>query len=214
MVGGMSTTTRDRLLDASLRSFATVGVEGTVITDLEKAAGLAPGSGGFYRYFRTKDEVLEAVVRREIDRVRSADAGRSSSDTSSDARVALAADLTASLVTLKTLGPLIAILAREHGRIPELAAEIAAELVDPDVRDAQGRASGRGSGFRRGSAVNAVVLSALVGYRLSTDYFGAPPGGVGEDEFVVALADLVAGSNSGPNVTTGGAIDPESKRKS
>ena len=30
---------------------------------------LAAGSGGFYRYFRTKDEALAAVVRREIDQL-------------------------------------------------------------------------------------------------------------------------------------------------
>ncbi len=70
----MSTTTRDRILDAALRAFATRGVDGTPITDLEEAAGLAPGSGGFYRYFKTKDEVLAEVVHREIDRVASENA--------------------------------------------------------------------------------------------------------------------------------------------
>ena len=201
----MSVTTRERLLDASLRSFASVGVEGTVITDLEKAAGLAPGSGGFYRYFRTKEEVLDAVVRREIDRVRAArsdHSGHSGPDGSGDTRAALAAELTASLGTLKTIGPLIAILAREHGRIPELAAEIAAELVDPDVRDVSGDRA------RRGGPVNAVVLSALVGYRLSTDYFGAPPGGVDEGAFVEALLDLITRHDSRPSGSRGATLEP------
>jgi hypothetical protein len=39
--------------------------------------------------------------------------------------------------------------------------------------------------------VGAVVLSALVGYTLSSGYFGAPPGGVEPDRFAAALAALL-----------------------
>lgn len=177
----MSAATRSRLLDAALRSFATVGVEGTVITDLEEAAGLAPGSGGFYRYFRTKEEVLDAVVRREIERVRERESGSAEFEPPSDPREALRLEFATTLAGLRRIGPLIAILAREHGRIPELAAEITAELVEPGVRTDQGR----------DPSVGAVVLSALVGYHLSTDYFGGPPGGVDSEQFVATLAEVI-----------------------
>ncbi len=35
---------------------------GTPIVQIEKAAGLAPSSGAFYRHFASKEEVLEAAV--------------------------------------------------------------------------------------------------------------------------------------------------------
>lgn len=176
----MAMPTRERLLDAALRSFATVGVEGTVITDLEEAAGLAPGSGGFYRYFRTKDEALDAVVRREILRVREQ---RVEPPPDSGVAHEIATDLAASLEMLSHLGPLIAILARERSRIPALAGEIAHELIDSGIASNHGLDS---------AALGAVVLSALVGYHLASDYFGTPPGGIGRDEFVETLAGLVA----------------------
>lgn len=45
-----------------MRLFAESGVAGTPITKIEEAAGLAPGSGAFYRHFRSKDELFEAAV--------------------------------------------------------------------------------------------------------------------------------------------------------
>lgn len=174
------TPTRDRLLDAALRSFATRGVDGTAITDLEEAAGLAPGSGGFYRYFRTKDEILAAVVRREIDRVVAAETeapSRGGSD-----RATVEAALHQGFATLRTLGPLMAILAREAGRIPELADEVATRLIERPLGE-----EGRGAQPAR----SVVVLTSMVGWELSRRYFGRPPGGASEEELVAALADLL-----------------------
>lgn len=54
--------TAQRILEAALKLFADHGVAGTPIVRIEEAAGLAPSSGGFYRYFRSKVELLEAAV--------------------------------------------------------------------------------------------------------------------------------------------------------
>jgi hypothetical protein len=43
-------------------------------------------------------------------------------------------------------------------------------------------------------ALGAVVLSALVGYHLTTEYFGGAPAGVDRERFVTALVDHVAPS--------------------
>lgn len=191
----MATTTRDRLLDAALLAFASKGVDGTPITELEEAAGLAPGSGGFYRYYRTKDEVLDAAVRREIDRV-TAERGADPAAGIADRRAWLTAEFDRALDTLATLRPLIAVLARERARIPELAREIAEQLVEGGARHDQGlvTAARSGDGRRTDDGVGAVVISAVVGYHLAGDYFGAPPGGVDRDGFVAALVDLVLGA--------------------
>lgn len=183
------TPTRDRLLDAALRSFATRGLDGTVITDLEEAAGLAPGSGGFYRYFKTKDEVLAAVVRREIDRIVAAAPPDASVET--DLRGRTEAGLRSGFATLHTLGPLMAILAREAGRIPDLAAEVAERLVERPLDDPAGIDGEPASPDR---LRRVVVLTSMVGYELSRRYFGRPPGGVDEDALIGALADLLLDS--------------------
>ncbi|HEX9186802.1 MAG TPA: TetR/AcrR family transcriptional regulator [Vicinamibacteria bacterium] len=46
--------TRRRLLDAGLRLFAEKGFRGTSVGDIEKAAGLVPRAGAFYRHFPSK----------------------------------------------------------------------------------------------------------------------------------------------------------------
>lgn len=43
---------------AALKLFAANGYRGTSIGDIEKAVGLAPRAGGFYRHFSSKDEIL------------------------------------------------------------------------------------------------------------------------------------------------------------
>lgn len=58
----MSRGTRDRILDASSRLFASRGVDGANVTDIETEPDLSRGCGGFNRHFRPKEEVLEAVV--------------------------------------------------------------------------------------------------------------------------------------------------------
>lgn len=193
----MPTSTRDRILDAALAAFATRGVDGTAITDLEEAAGLAPGSGGFYRYFKTKDEALEAVVRREIDRVQAIQDGDEATpppDEDTDPRELILEGLRQGMATLRSVRPLMAILAREHGRIPALAAEISDRLVEGGLRHDAARIAVQLGGVDPDEArrMTAVVMSSMVGYVLATDYFGAAPGGIDRDQFTATLADLLA----------------------
>ena len=54
--------TATRLIEAALALFAAKGVAGTPIVKIEEDAGLAPGSGAFYRHFRSKAEVLDAAI--------------------------------------------------------------------------------------------------------------------------------------------------------
>lgn len=46
----------------ALELFVANGVAGTSIVSIEAAAGLAPGSGAFYKHFRSKAEVLDAAI--------------------------------------------------------------------------------------------------------------------------------------------------------
>ena len=55
-------TRREQFLDAALALFAERGFEGTSMRDLSEATGSAPGL--VYHYFRSKDELLFAVLEQ------------------------------------------------------------------------------------------------------------------------------------------------------
>ncbi|PRI11712.1 TetR/AcrR family transcriptional regulator [Leucobacter massiliensis] len=58
---------RDEILDAAGRLFVTRGYEATTIADLLEAVGIARGT--LYHHFRSKEEVLDALIRRHGDRM-------------------------------------------------------------------------------------------------------------------------------------------------
>lgn len=62
-----SRATRDRVLDAASR-VAERGLDQLGVAAIASEAGI--GAGTLYQYFRGLDEVLEAVVRRHLDRFR------------------------------------------------------------------------------------------------------------------------------------------------
>ena len=58
-MSGVRTRTRTLLLDAAVRTFARKGVGATAIHEIAAEAGVANGT--FYNYFRTREEIVEAV---------------------------------------------------------------------------------------------------------------------------------------------------------
>ena len=53
---------RAQLIDTAMNVFAEKGVEAATVKDLSEAAGVAPGL--LYHYFRSKDDLLRAVLER------------------------------------------------------------------------------------------------------------------------------------------------------
>jgi AcrR family transcriptional regulator len=49
-------------MTVAMRLFAEHGFSGTTVGDIEGAAGLTPRGGGFYRHFRSKEDILNASV--------------------------------------------------------------------------------------------------------------------------------------------------------
>ncbi len=60
---------RDRLLAEALKLFAEKGYAATSVADIQRASGLAPGSGALYKHFGSKRELLEAAVAHRIDSI-------------------------------------------------------------------------------------------------------------------------------------------------
>jgi AcrR family transcriptional regulator len=177
--------TRTRILDTALRLFLARGSEGVAVTAIEEGAGLSPGSGSFYRHFRSKEEVLAAVVDREVDRAAARRVVPGGAD--------LAGDYVAALAALDELRPLVGLLIREGKGLPhrDRVREVLAEQgfrLDADVLAAR-MAAGE-IPVRDAEAVASVVLCALVGHHLAAAFFGVPVG-VDRERFAAALASLV-----------------------
>ena len=66
----MTTTTKERLITEAMRLFGQQGYRATSVNQIEKAAGLVPGCGALYNHFKTKHELLSAVIDRQLDRRR------------------------------------------------------------------------------------------------------------------------------------------------
>lgn len=62
------TTTRERLVTEAMKLFSQHGFKGTSVVQIETAAGLTPGSGALYHYFKSKESLLEAGIDRQLDR--------------------------------------------------------------------------------------------------------------------------------------------------
>lgn len=62
--------TRERLVSEAMRLFSTRGFEATSVSQIESAAGLAPGSGAMYHHFKSKEALLNAGIDRQLDRRR------------------------------------------------------------------------------------------------------------------------------------------------
>jgi AcrR family transcriptional regulator len=58
--------TRERIRDAGLKLFIEKGYRGTSIADIERAAGLAPRAGGFYRHFPSKEDLVVEIGEKSI----------------------------------------------------------------------------------------------------------------------------------------------------
>ncbi|MGH3725833.1 MAG: TetR/AcrR family transcriptional regulator [Mycobacterium sp.] len=66
----VETSTRDRLVTEAMRLFGEQGYKATSVAQIEKAAGLTPGSGGLYHHFKSKEALLDAGIDRQLDRRR------------------------------------------------------------------------------------------------------------------------------------------------
>ena len=198
----MASHTRERIMDVALQLFAAQGVAATPITSIEAGAGLSPGSGSFYRHFKDKSELLSAVVDREMIRVRKdPEAQVSAAPPDRSPVVALSIQLRADLDFLQELLPLMAILMWERGRELDLARRVQETMVERGVElgiaDLLLKAPAPAVKEDPASAAT-VMMSAMVGYFLSVEYFGQPPAGVGPEKFTTMLARLLIDESSAP----------------
>jgi AcrR family transcriptional regulator len=193
MAGADNTTTRERIVTEAIKLFAERGYRGTTVGEIEAAAGLSPRSGGLYKHFESKEEVLEAGIERHV---REIEAVHSALDLLplGDLRAELTLVARWTIAELGSEQPLMKIVQKDGDRFPELVAEVRERIVKRGHREATdliGRLLGEaGVDDRATRALGAVALESLVGYRIEESMFGERPGGVSEDEFVETWVEV------------------------
>ena len=195
----MPVPTRERILDAAWDLFLRQGFAGTTVTQIEAAAGLSSGSGSFYRHFRSKQDVLQAVVDREVQRIDAErQLGPEPDETGGDVRQALTAELGQRLQNLRRIHPLMLLVAREQEHLGASTENLGHLLVERNLKLRSERlAHWMEAGTipaRDPDALAAVVLHALTGYYLSEAFFGRPSAGLTADAIMATLVDLVVGN--------------------
>lgn len=191
----MPPSTRQRILDAALELIQQHGFGGTTVTDIEERSGLSPGSGSFYRHFRSKEEAFHELFGRELARAQQL---RQAFERGPVSKEALPRRLLQQLDYLTQVRPLINLLAREHGRFPEVTRKIHTALVDQGIAEEAEHLT-RDLRLRHDDphALLAVMVSALIGYHLSQEFFGRPPADIDPDRFAATLAALITAPGQG-----------------
>jgi TetR/AcrR family transcriptional regulator, fatty acid metabolism regulator protein len=117
---------RRQLLDAAVRVFARKGFHASRVGDIAEEAGVAHGL--LYHYFKSKDEVLEAVFHENwsvlLERIASVE------ETDEPAADQLRHIATIVLRTWLHLPDVVRVVIREFGRSPELEERLG-ELTQP-----------------------------------------------------------------------------------
>jgi AcrR family transcriptional regulator len=193
-------TTRQRILQAALELFASRGFDGTDIVDIEERVGLTPGSGGFYRHFRNKENVLHAAIETEIARVQEfhSTLGERQSHDDPEAEVAYRVDIM--LEMLWQMRYLMAVIAHDNARFPELVPKIGVAMADGgvaiDAAELRRLMDDGGIPHRPPDVVATIMMMASVGYTLAETLFGRPIAEIDRERFGRVLTDLVTGRPS------------------
>ena len=185
-------STRERILDAAMELFGQQGFKATSIVQIEKAAGLAEGSGGIYHHFRTKQALLEAGIERHLARLTALrDIQRILTDLGD-----LAAELTVlgryALAELDSEADLLRIVLAEARTRPELLEAAIDQLVRATYSGFAGWLRQRaGLTAERADALAAVGLGALFSSRLLRLLLGRDPIGVPDEVFIDAWVHML-----------------------
>ena len=179
-------TTRDRLLETAIRLFSARGYAATSIADIQQACGLAPGSGALYKHFGSKQELLQAAVRRRLDRIAAA---RRLFDAEAHSTIEDALRSAGQLIfeSFTDNTDLVRIMVREAEAFPELGEEMWQGIIDNGYRRfADELRAANTSGVLSvpdPDATGAVLIAALAHHSVLHAMTGRIPGDIDEERF-------------------------------
>jgi AcrR family transcriptional regulator len=187
---------RDRLLAAALKLFADKGYSATSVADIQRASGLAPGSGALYKHFASKRELLEAAVAYRIDSIVAA---REQYDAGQPGSVEEAIRTAGRLIwnNLTQSEDLLKVMLREPGELGDLDEKTWQVITDNAYQRfadelARLNRSGRTS-IPDPEATAAVAIGSLSYAATLQALTGRSPGNVDDDRYFEAWVDQTVG---------------------
>jgi len=171
---------KDRILRAAMACFAEKGYAATSMADIEAAAGFVPRTGGTYRHFRSKQAILEAAIDAELTR---------NDEALAPPPATLDGAARSGLAQLDEQRALMRVLFRDLDRFPELLARVADRLIQAPYRLVAERTAAVAP-TADAEAIAAIMIGALVNYKVIETMVGERPAGISEDRLVAAWARL------------------------
>ncbi|MHB8465653.1 MAG: TetR/AcrR family transcriptional regulator [Acidimicrobiales bacterium] len=185
-------STKERILDAALELFAEDGVAGTTVTAIERRAGLSGGSGSLYRHFRSKEDVLDATLQREIARLKAElERDRGALPRLPDRRSQLTLEFHQCLRDVERCDRLMRIMQRDPERAAALPGTLARVFgLDRGVSGwSERERTADPGGLDPLSSM--IVAAALMGYRTFSSLQRGAFRDIDADRFIERLVDLV-----------------------
>lgn len=191
----MSNSTRDRILEEAMRLFSEQGFRGTSVAQIERAAGLSPGSGGLYHHFDSKDAVLAAAVARHLSRLEALRDIRRVFSGLGDLRAQLTITARYFLAELDSQTELLRLLSSEARRQPDLLTDAVDQLLR-ETYESFGGWLARESAIpeERLRGIVFLGLGSLLSSRLTRDVLGAEGLVPDDEELVEAWAEMMLGA--------------------
>ncbi|MUM17735.1 TetR/AcrR family transcriptional regulator [Mycobacterium sp. CBMA271] len=190
----VETSTKDRLIVEAMRLFGEQGYKATSVAQIEKAAGLTPGSGGLYHHFKSKEALLDAGIDRQLDRRRAMQDIRSLFVGLGDLRNELTMLGRYVLVVLDEESQLFQLASSVPAGRPERLTNALAALFDsmygelsewirgwaPDVPAAEAK------------AIAVVGINALMGKRVANGLLASSGVAIADEDFVAEWTSTLA----------------------
>ena len=182
--------TRERILAAALDLFVERGFDGTTISDIERAVGLAAGTGSFYRHFRSKEDVFVAAVQRSAtEYIEQFLAMLVELDGITDPVERLRRDFHMRLDALQRFEPIVRLVTAERERFPELQKTFTTGLQLDQWK----------LGWDD-HPLPGVVMAALVGYGQLSQLEDSPYRQIAADAFIDELVNMLTSAHVAPPV--------------
>ena len=178
-----------------MRLFGEQGYQATSITQIEAAAGLAPGSGALYHHFKSKEALLEAGIDRQLDRRRAMHDIRTLFAGLGDLRIELTMLGRYVLTVLDEEAQLLQIAARTPpDQSPRLNNAYAA-LIDGLYAEVADWIKGWAPKISKpdAAAIAAVGVDALLGRRATNTVFRVPAMDMQDEDFIAEWTAMLAG---------------------
>jgi AcrR family transcriptional regulator len=194
----VNSATRQRLVAAAIQLFGERGYAATSVADIELASGLKPGSGGLYRHFVSKRELLELGVREQVESGRTLLSFLGDPERLSQLplRERLMIVANAALARLDDERDLNRIILRDLTDFPELTEFVRVN----ELRNVQAVFEGWLKAQIEvpatkidWSALAAVLMGAVSHYWVLRDALGSHPSGLSPERYLATVVDLAAG---------------------